>query len=179
LTSALGRFPAPAALSPENSKHACSRHNPKWSGKWYRWRGSGGGHLKPWDLGNCPIGQFGKAVLATLFNQSQNTTRNKHLLAFRNRTCKGVRDGIATSYGAGRPRGRSSSPGTVKNFLLSRSSRTALRPTQPPFQWVPGALSTGVKRSGREFYHSPPTSAEVKNMWIYTSTPHTPSWRSA
>jgi hypothetical protein len=23
------------------------------------------------------------------------------------------------------------------------------------------------------------TSAEVKKMWIYTSTPHTPSWRSA
>jgi hypothetical protein len=24
-----------------------------------------------------------------------------------------------------------------------------------------------------------PTSAEVTKMWIYTSTPHTPSWRSA
>jgi hypothetical protein len=24
-----------------------------------------------------------------------------------------------------------------------------------------------------------PTSAEVKKTWIYTSTPHTPSWRSA
>jgi hypothetical protein len=31
-------------------------------------------------------------------------------------------------------------------------------------------MSPGVKRSGREAYHSPPTSAEVKNTWIYTST---------
>jgi hypothetical protein len=32
-----------------------------------------------------------------------------------------------------------------------------------PIQWVPGALSLG-----READHSPPTSAEVKKMWIYT-----------
>jgi hypothetical protein len=42
--------------------------------------------------------------------------------------------------------------------------------TQPPFQWVPGALSLGVKRPGREAHHSPPFSAEVKNAWSYTST---------
>jgi hypothetical protein len=29
----------------------------------------------------------------------------------------------------------------------------------------------GVKRQGREADHSPLTSAEVKKMWIYTSTP--------
>jgi hypothetical protein len=34
-----------------------------------------------------------------------------------------------------------------------------------------GALSPGVKWPGREADHSPPTSAEVKRMWIYTSTP--------
>jgi hypothetical protein len=33
-----------------------------------------------------------------------------------------------------------------------------------------GALSPGVKRPRREVDHSPPTSAEVKKMWIYTST---------
>jgi hypothetical protein len=32
-------------------------------------------------------------------------------------------------------------------------------------------LSLGVKRPGREADHSPPTSAEVKKTWIYTSTP--------
>jgi hypothetical protein len=49
------------------------------------------------------------------------------------------------------------------------SSILALGSTQPPIQWVPGALSPGVKRPGREADQSPPTSAEVKKMWIYTS----------
>jgi hypothetical protein len=71
----------------------------------------------------------------------------------------------------GRPRGRSSSPGRIKNFLFSKSSRPGLRSTQPPIQWVPGALSLTVKRPGREVDHSPPTSAEVKKVWIYTSIP--------
>jgi hypothetical protein len=39
---------------------------------------------------------------------------------------------------------------------------TTLGPTQPPIQWVPGAFSLGIKRSGREADHSPPSSAEVK-----------------
>jgi hypothetical protein len=49
-------------------------------------------------------------------------------------------------------------------------SRTALGPTQPPIQWVPGAPSLGVKRPGREADPSPQSSAEVKNAWRYTST---------
>jgi hypothetical protein len=56
-------------------------------------------------------------------------------------------------------------------FLFTTASRTALGPTQPPIEWVPGALSLGVKRPGREADHSPPSSAEVKNSWSYTSTP--------
>jgi hypothetical protein len=55
-------------------------------------------------------------------------------------------------------------------FLFTTASRTALEPTQPPIQWVPGALSLGVKRPGCEAEHSPPSSAEV-NAWSYTSTP--------
>jgi hypothetical protein len=47
----------------------------------------------------------------------------------------------------------------------------ALGPTQLPIQWVPGALSLEVKRPVREADHSPPSSAEVKNAWGYTSTP--------
>jgi hypothetical protein len=43
-------------------------------------------------------------------------------------------------------------------------------PTQPPIQWVPGALSLEVKRQGHEADHSPPFSAEVKNACSYTST---------
>jgi hypothetical protein len=46
----------------------------------------------------------------------------------------------------------------------------ALGPTQAPIQWVPGALSLGLKRSGREDDHSPPSSAEVNNTSSYIST---------
>jgi hypothetical protein len=34
-----------------------------------------------------------------------------------------------------------------------------------------GGFSPRVKRAGREADHTPPASAEVKKMWIYTSTP--------
>jgi hypothetical protein len=50
----------------------------------------------------------------------------------------------------------------MKHFLFSMSSRPVLEPTQPPIQWVPGAVSPGVKRPGREGDHSASTSAEVK-----------------
>jgi hypothetical protein len=50
----------------------------------------------------------------------------------------------------------------LRIFLFTMVSRTALGPTQPPIQWVPGAVSLGVKRPGREADHSPPSSAEVK-----------------
>jgi hypothetical protein len=40
-------------------------------------------------------------------------------------------------------------------------------------QWVLGPFYPGIKKPGREADHSPPTSAEVNKMWIYTSTtPH-------
>jgi hypothetical protein len=56
-------------------------------------------------------------------------------------------------------------------FLFTTASRMALKPTQPPIQWIPGALSLGIKRPGRETGHSPPFSAEVKNAWSYTFIP--------
>jgi hypothetical protein len=49
-------------------------------------------------------------------------------------------------------------------FLFATMSRMALWPTQPPVQWIPGALSLGVKWLGHEADHSPPSSAEVKNV---------------
>jgi len=65
-------------------------------------------------------------------------------------------------------------------FLFTTASRTALDPTQPPIQWVPGFLSLGVKRPGREADHSPPSSAEVEErVEIHFHSPSTPSWRSA
>jgi hypothetical protein len=55
-------------------------------------------------------------------------------------------------------------------FIFSTASRTALELTQPPIQWVTEGLSPGIKRPGREADHSTPSSAEVKNVWSYTST---------
>jgi hypothetical protein len=49
--------------------------------------------------------------------------------------------------------------------------RNAYNILQLPIQWIPGALSLGVKRSGREADHSPSSSPEVKNAWNYISTP--------
>jgi hypothetical protein len=64
------------------------------------------------------------------------------------------------------------------SMLNTTASRTALGPTQPPIQWVPGALSLVVKRPGREADHSPPSSAEVKVcVELYFHSPNTPSWR--
>jgi hypothetical protein len=60
------------------------------------------------------------------------------------------------------------------------ASRTVLGPTQPPIQWIQGALSLGIKRPGREAYHSPTSSAEVK-AWVelYLHSPSTPLWCGA
>jgi hypothetical protein len=56
-------------------------------------------------------------------------------------------------------------------FLFTTASRPALRPTQPPIQWIPGALSLRVKRPGREADHSPPSSVEFMNSGSCTCTP--------
>jgi hypothetical protein len=56
--------------------------------------------------------------------------------------------------------------GSAKNVHFGISFRPALVPTQYPNQWVPG-----IKRQEREADDSPPTSAEVRKMAIYASTP--------
>jgi hypothetical protein len=56
-------------------------------------------------------------------------------------------------------------------FLFTTDPRPVLGPTQPPIQWVSGALSLGVKRPGRKADYSAASSSEVKNAWSYTSTP--------
>jgi hypothetical protein len=57
-------------------------------------------------------------------------------------------------------------------FLSTTASRKALGPTQPPIKWVPGALSLGIERLGREADHSHPSSAEVKEwMELYLHFP--------
>jgi len=56
-------------------------------------------------------------------------------------------------------------------IVFITASTPAVGHTQPPIQWVPGALSPGLKYSGLEADHSPPSSADAKNAWSYTSTP--------
>jgi hypothetical protein len=70
--------------------------------------------------------------------------------------------GIALCYKLDDRYSRVRFPAGLGIFLFTTASRTALGPTQPPIQWVPGALSLGVKRPGREADYSPPSSAEVK-----------------
>jgi hypothetical protein len=72
----------------------------------------------------------------------------------------GIRDGLLRSRG--------SIPSRIREFLFSIAPRPSLWPTQPPIQWVPGALSPRVRRPGCETAHSLPSSAEVKNVWSYS-----------
>jgi hypothetical protein len=61
--------------------------------------------------------------------------------------------GIKTGYGL-----------DGKIFLFSTASGLTLGLTKPPIQWVPVALTLGLKRLGREAYHSPSCAAEVKKV---------------
>jgi hypothetical protein len=56
-------------------------------------------------------------------------------------------------------------------FLFTTTSRMALGPTQPPIQWVPGAVSLG--ESGRDVKLTTHLHLvqRSKNEWSYTSTP--------
>jgi hypothetical protein len=73
-----------------------------------------------------------------------------------------------TEYGLN-DRGLTPGRGKEGIFLFITASRPTLGPTQPPIQLLPGIFSPEVKRPGRETDHSPPSSAEVKNVWRYTS----------
>jgi hypothetical protein len=61
-------------------------------------------------------------------------------------------------------------PQQGKEFSLLHVVQTGYgaHPTSNPM--VTRAFFPGVKRPGREANHSQPASAEVKKIWIYTST---------
>jgi len=54
--------------------------------------------------------------------------------------------------------------GWMTRVQFTTMSRPSPGPTQPPFQWSPGALTPGINQPGHEGDHSPPSSAEVKNV---------------
>jgi hypothetical protein len=69
-------------------------------------------------------------------------------------------------------------PAGAVNFSLRHRVKTGsgTHPASCPV-CVPGALSLGVKRPGREADHSPPSSAEVKEgVELYLHSPNTSSW---
>jgi hypothetical protein len=70
-------------------------------------------------------------------------------------------------------------PAGARDFSLFKASRPALGPTQPPMQWVPGVLSPGAKRPGREADCSPPSTADVKNGGAIPALLNTSSWHGA
>jgi hypothetical protein len=68
----------------------------------------------------------------------------------------------------------------MRIFLFIAASETAVGSTQPPVQWIPGALSLGMEWLGREADHSPPSTAQVKDcVELYSQSFNTPSWRGA
>jgi hypothetical protein len=79
--------------------------------------------------------------------------------------------GIATGYGLDDQGGAGVRVPVGEKFSLLHIVQTGsgVHPTS----YKMGTVGTfpGLKRQGREADHSPPTSAEVKKMWIYTSTP--------
>jgi hypothetical protein len=78
--------------------------------------------------------------------------------------------GIATGYGL---------DGRGVGVRVPVGTRIFSSPCHWDILWGPPSLLSnghrgsfpGVKLPGREADHSPPTSAEAKKMWIYTSTP--------
>jgi hypothetical protein len=57
-------------------------------------------------------------------------------------------------------------------FLLASASKSALGPTQPPVQWVPGVLSPGLKRGrGVTLITHPHLVPRLSMSRSYTSSP--------
>jgi hypothetical protein len=56
-------------------------------------------------------------------------------------------------------------------YLFSSTFGFALGPIQPHMEWLPRVLSIDIKWLWYEADHSPPSSAEVKNEWSFTSIP--------
>jgi hypothetical protein len=84
--------------------------------------------------------------------------------------------GIVTGYWLD---DRGLSPARSKIFLSSTEVKTDLKPTQPPTQWVSGAVSPGVRRQECEADRLPLSSAQVKKGGVIPSLPKMFSRRNA
>jgi hypothetical protein len=79
--------------------------------------------------------------------------------------------GIALGYGLDDRGSRVRLPAGAGNLSLHHNVQNGSGAHPASYLMVPGALSLGLKRPGREADHSPPSSAKVNNVWSYTSTP--------
>ena len=59
----------------------------------------------------------------------------------------------------------------TKNFSLLQNVQTGCGAHTAYCSMGTDVLSSGLKRPGRESYHFPPYSAEIKNEWSYTFIP--------
>jgi hypothetical protein len=89
---------------------------------------------------------------------------------------------IAQWYSAGLRSGRSEVRvlAVAGNIFLQHRVQAGSVANPASYPMGTRALFLGVKRPGREADHSPPSSAEIKNTWSFTSTPHYAftTWRS-
>jgi hypothetical protein len=100
--------------------------------------------------------------------------------SFKSTPASGSSFNFTLGYGLEDRSSRFRLPAGAGNFSLYHYVKNYSGPTQPPIQCVPGALSLGMKRIGREADHLPPSSAEVKEcVDLYLHSPNTPSWRGA
>jgi hypothetical protein len=121
---------------------------------------------KSWQASGCREGRG--SIVGVKFPEQGNVIRHWDI-AFINFNDSGFLSIITLGYGLD-DQGFESLEG-LGVFLFTIISRPGLGPTRPPIQWLPGALSLGVKRPEREADRSHPSSSEVKNAWGYTSTP--------
>jgi hypothetical protein len=56
-------------------------------------------------------------------------------------------------------------------FLIFKVSRSTLEPTHPSVQWIPGALSLRVMRTGREADSSLPCNVRLSMLELYLQYP--------
>jgi hypothetical protein len=79
--------------------------------------------------------------------------------------------GIATGYGLDDQGGREFETRWGQKCSLLHIVQTGSEVHPTSYKMGTAGSFPGLKRQGREADHSAPTSAEVKKMWIYTSTP--------
>jgi hypothetical protein len=73
--------------------------------------------------------------------------------------------------GCGLDDGFSFSGRGTEGFFLQRLVQIGSRAHPASYPMGTGVITPGIYRQGREVDHSPPSSAEVKNAWLYTSIP--------